>query len=74
MPRTYDEMIQIALEAKPDLRSELTDQYSGKPHPGRLVPVLDEHYPIDGGWRTKPLQEGPALLRSIIEEQAKASE
>lgn len=65
MARTYDTLVAMVKSAKPELANVRIPD---------LVKMLDEHFPIEGGWRTKPLQEGPALLRKVIEEQAKTAE
>lgn len=70
MARTYETMVWLAVEAKPVLRDALIDKQTGKPLPAKLVPVLDEHFPVDGGWGTKPLHDGERLLREQIAEAA----
>lgn len=55
--RTYDVMAKLAIEAKPEAEADIRKN---------LVAGLDQHFPIDGGWRTKPLHEGEKLLRDVI--------
>lgn len=62
--RTYDVMVKLATEAKPEFAADLG---GGK---GRdLVTALDRHFPVKGGWGIKPLCEGERLLRDVIAEK-----
>lgn len=58
--RTYDVMKNMAIAAKPDAEKDIRKN---------LVEGLDKHFPIEGGWSTKPLCEGEKLLRDVIAEK-----
>lgn len=56
--RTLDVMRNMAIAAKPEAEADLRKN--------DLAAALDQHFPIEGGWRSKPLAEGEILLREVI--------